>query len=147
MLILNLEKLSQTVRNFQEINDSGYKKNSNLGDYLQELKTLYFFVDEFTNLLDTKIGLDAIALLQGLNYELKFVKHEESGRPFISKGFLDQAKNCATKNVNIFKNLITENTPLIGVEPSAILGFRDEYIRLADDKASAEKIAKNSKIS
>jgi type 1 glutamine amidotransferase len=32
---------------------------------------------------------------------------------------------------------------LIGIEPSAILTFRDEYIRLADDNASAEKLAKN----
>ncbi|QDO94827.1 FAD-binding protein [Formosa sediminum] len=109
-----------------------------------KIKTLYFFVDEFTNLLDTKIGLDAIALLQGLNYELKFVKHEESGRAFISKGFLDQAKDCATKNVNIFKNLITENTPLIGVEPSAIFTFKDEYIMLAEDKEAAKQIAKHT---
>jgi Fe-S oxidoreductase len=32
---------------------------------------------------------------------------------------------------------------LIGIEPSAILTFRDEYIRLADDTESAKKLAKN----
>ncbi len=35
--------------------------------------------------------------------------------------------------------------PLIGIEPSAILTFRDEYIDLADDEnfAAAKQLAKN----
>ena len=57
---------------------------------------------------------------------------------------MKEAKEICNNNVTIFKDIITNETPLIGIEPSAILGFRDEYIRLADDKASAEKIAKNS---
>ncbi|WP_159023421.1 FAD-binding and (Fe-S)-binding domain-containing protein [Formosa sp. L2A11] len=110
----------------------------------KHIKTIHIFVDEFTNLLDTQIGLDAIALLQGLNYDLKFVKHEESGRAFISKGFLEQAKDCATKNVNIYKDLISEDTPLVGIEPSAIFTFKDEYIILAEDKDAAKYIAKHT---
>ncbi|CDF79406.1 FAD-linked oxidase-like protein [Formosa agariphila KMM 3901] len=111
---------------------------------VKNIKTIYFFVDEFTNLLDTEIGLDAIALLRGLNYDLKFVKHEESGRAFISKGFLEQAKDCATKNVNVYKDLISEKTPLVGLEPSAIFTFKDEYLKLTDDKESAKRIAKHT---
>ena len=72
------------------------------------------------------------------------IDHEESGRAFISKGFLEEAQDIANKNVSIFKDLISENTPLIGIEPSAILTFRDEYIRLAKDKESAEKLSKNT---
>src|SRR5690606_22015262 len=33
--------------------------------------------------------------------------------------------------------------PLLGIEPSSILTFRDEYLRLADAKKGAEKLAKN----
>ena len=41
--------------------------------------------------------------------------------------------------------LISEETPLIGIEPSAILTFRDEYIDLADDDLfeAAKMLAKN----
>ena len=106
-------------------------------------KTVYLFCDEFTNFYDVEIGKDLFYLLEKLGYNLILVNHEESGRSFISKGFLKQAKAVCNLNVAIFKDLITEETPLIGVEPSAILTFRDEYIRLADDKSSAEKIAKN----
>ncbi|MBT5099614.1 MAG: FAD-binding protein [Polaribacter sp.] len=106
-------------------------------------KTVYFFCDEFTNFYDVTIGKDAFYLFDKLGYNLKLIAHEESGRSFISKGFLKQAKAICNLNVAIFKDLITEETPLIGIEPSAILTFRDEYIRLADDTASAERIAKN----
>ena len=57
---------------------------------------------------------------------------------------LKEAKEICNNNIAIFKDIVTAETPLIGIEPSAILGFRDEYLRLADDKASAKKIAKNS---
>ncbi|WP_298899259.1 FAD-binding and (Fe-S)-binding domain-containing protein [uncultured Psychroserpens sp.] len=124
----NLYKVLQNSKN--ELNNNDY------------IKTIYLFNDEFTNYLDTSIGIDAITLLQGLNYEVKIIKHHESGRAFLSKGLLDQAKDFANKNVSLFKELISEDTPLVGIEPSAILTFKDEYLRLADDKESAEHLAK-----
>ena len=107
-------------------------------------KVVYFFCDEFTNFYDVEIGKDAFHLLDRLGYQLRLIDHEESGRSFISKGFLKEAKAVCNTNVAIFKTLITAETPLIGIEPSAILTFRDEYIRLADDAVSAEKIAQNT---
>ncbi len=101
------------------------------------------FCDEFTNYYDVNVGIDAYELLTQLGYEVVIVDHEESGRAYISKGFLEEAKALANKNVNIFAPIISEDCQLIGIEPSAILTFRDEYIRLADDKAAAEKLSKN----
>ncbi|WP_027126358.1 FAD-binding and (Fe-S)-binding domain-containing protein [Gelidibacter mesophilus] len=106
--------------------------------------TIHFFNDEFTNHLDTPIGQDAIALLKGLNYQVKFVSHSESGRAFISKGLLEQAKKVANENVAIFKDLVSVETPLIGIEPSAILTLTDEVPKLADDKVAAKHIAKHT---
>jgi FAD/FMN-containing dehydrogenase/Fe-S oxidoreductase len=104
---------------------------------------VYLFCDEFTNYYDVQVGIDAFELLTVLGYEVVVVKHEESGRAFISKGFLEEAKAIANINVGIFSSIISNDTPLIGIEPSAILTFRDEYLRLADDKESAEGLAKN----
>ena len=119
----------------QNISSSAVEKSS---------KTVYLFCDEFTNFYDVEIGKDAFYLFEKLGYKLQIINHEESGRSYISKGFLKEAKEVCNKNITVFKDLITDKTPLIGIEPSAILTFRDEYIRLADDKASAEKIAKNT---
>ena len=94
--------------------------------------------------MDSAIGKDAIELLFGLNYAVKTINHPESGRSFISKGFLKEAQKVAKKNIALFKEIISEEQPLIGIEPSAILGFRDEYERLVDDTAAAKVLAKNT---
>jgi FAD/FMN-containing dehydrogenase/Fe-S oxidoreductase len=105
---------------------------------------IYLFIDEFTNYYDSNVGIDTIELLTKLEYKVIITKHEESGRSFISKGILDKAKEKVNFNVDFFKDLIKKETPLVGIEPSAILTFRDEYLRLADDKESAKKIASNT---
>jgi len=104
---------------------------------------VYLFCDEFTNFYDVGVGVDTYELLTQLGYQVVIIDHQESGRAFISKGFLEQAKAIATSNVAVFKDIITADKPLLGIEPSAILTFRDEYIRLAEDKAAAEKLAKH----
>jgi len=107
------------------------------------IKTVYLFNDEFTNYLDAQIGIDAIELLQKLNYKVLILQNPESGRGYISKGFLEEAKEVANKNIELFSDLISEETPLIGIEPSAILGFRDEYLRLANNLEKAKKLSQN----
>ncbi|MFT3935940.1 MAG: FAD-linked oxidase C-terminal domain-containing protein [Chitinophagaceae bacterium] len=108
-------------------------------------KKVYLFCDEFTNYNDTKIGITAIQLLEKLGYEVIIPEHEESGRSWLSKGLIRKAKTIAQKNIELLYPLINETTPLIGIEPSAILTFRDEYIDLADDDQleKAKQLAKN----
>jgi Fe-S oxidoreductase len=98
-----------------------------------DTKKVYLFCDEFTNYNDTEIGIKAVLLLEKLGYEVDIPQHEESGRAWLSKGLLRKAKKIAQKNVSLLSPIITENTPLIGIEPSAILTFRDEYVDLVDD--------------
>ena len=104
---------------------------------------LYLFCDEFTNYYDVQVGIDALELLTTLGYTVLVIDHEESGRAFISKGFLEEAKLIAIKNVATFAPLINDDCPLVGIEPSAILTFRDEYLRLVENKAAANQLAKN----
>lgn len=106
-------------------------------------KKVYFFFDEFTNLYDVSIGKQAIQLLDHLGYQILAVQHPESGRSYISKGFLDQASEIAEKQITLFGSLISEEIPLVGVEPSAILSFRDEYKRLVKNPEQAKKLAQN----
>ncbi len=121
-----------------------YKEAVKQNNTKKYIKTIYLFADEFTNHLDTEIGIDALQLLDHLDYQVILLKHAESGRAFLSKGFLEQAKEVTDINISIFKNVITKETPLVGIEPSAILTFRDEYPRLANDKESAQSIASNT---
>ena len=96
-------------------------------------RKVYLFCDEFTNYNDTGIGIKTILLLERLGYEVEIPEHEESGRAWMSKGLLRKAKRIANRNIGLLSGLVSADTPLIGVEPSAILSFRDEYPDLADD--------------
>lgn len=112
----------------------------------QYYKQVYLFCDEFTNYNDAAIGIKAIQLLNRLGYGVQVINHEESGRTWLSKGLVRKAKAIANKNIAVFSQLVSEDTPLIGIEPSAILTFRDEYPDLAEDELldAAKKIAANS---
>jgi len=112
----------------------------------QNKRTVYLFCDEFTDYNDVGIGKTAYRLLTALGYEVKLAKHVESGRTYLSKGLLRKAKQIANKNVHYLKDLISADTPLIGIEPSAIITFRDEYLDLVDEALlpSARHIAKHA---
>lgn len=120
--------------------------NKNISKGNSKNGKVYLFSDEFTNFNESDIGIKAIRLLEKLGYEVVIPKHLESGRTFLSKGLLRTAKKIAIQNTLFLKDLISEETPLIGIEPSAILSFRDEYPDLVgkDLKAVAKKLAKNA---
>lgn len=108
--------------------------------------TIYLFNDEFTNYNESDIGIKAILLLTRLGYEVKIPLHRESGRTYLSKGLLRTSKKIANQNVQMLKDLISAETPLIGIEPSAILAFRDEYPELvsADLRIAATELASHT---
>ncbi len=110
-------------------------------------KKIYLFADEFTNYNDAEIGIIAIKLFEKLGYNVVIPDIFESGRTYISKGLIKKAKKIAEKNINILKNIISEKSPLIGIEPSTILSFRDEYpdfFKNSEMKKTARKIAENT---
>jgi FAD/FMN-containing dehydrogenase/Fe-S oxidoreductase len=108
--------------------------------------SVFLFADEFSNFNDVEIGIKAVKLLNKAGYEVKIPDAAESGRTFLSKGLIRKAKKIANKNIALLKDLITDETPLIGIEPSAILTFRDEYPELVDPvlKGHALNLAKNA---
>lgn len=109
-------------------------------------KRVYLFSDEFTNYNDTAIGITAYKLLRALGYEVIIPEHLESGRTYLSKGFVKEAKKIAMRNVTMLKDVISAQTPLLGIEPSAIITFRDEYVDLVDPslKEEAKDLGKNA---
>ncbi len=110
-----------------------YRKNRTSGK-AESKRRVYLFCDEFTNYNDTEIGIKTVKLLERLGYEVIIPEHKESGRTWLSKGLVRKAQELVNKNIELLIPLISEDTPLIGVEPSAILTFRDEYPDLAYEK-------------
>jgi Fe-S oxidoreductase len=112
----------------------------------EKIGKVYLFADEFTNYNESHIGIKTILLLNKLGYEVVIPKHMESGRTFLSKGMVRKAKKIANFNVRHLSELISNETPLIGIEPSTILTFRDEYPELVDSglQEKAKLLARNA---
>ncbi|MCR5659751.1 MAG: FAD-binding protein [Bacteroidales bacterium] len=107
---------------------------------------VYLFADEFTNFQEAELGITFAKLLLHLGYKVEIPKHVESGRAAISKGNLKLAKKFAYKNVCLLKDKVSEQTPLVGIEPSCILSFRDEYPDLipAEMRHEAQQLGHNA---
>ena len=106
-------------------------------------RKVYLFADEFTDHQEAELGLTFVRLLNRLGYRVEIPKHGESGRAAISKGCLRLAKKLAVRNVALLKDVVSEDAPLIGIEPSCILSFRDEYPDLVppEMRADAKRLA------
>ena len=93
---------------------------------------VHLFCDEFTDYNDLEAGIATVELLELLGYQVTLPAHVESGRASLSKGLVRRAKTFAEDNVRLLTPVVSAREPLIGIEPSAILGFRDEYPSLVD---------------
>ena len=100
---------------------------------------LILYIDEFSQYLDVSLAKDGLYVLCALGYDVQLF-YGESGRTYISKGFLKEAKLLALKNLEKLEPLLREEIPILGLEPSAILTFRDEYKRFHKDNELQEKL-------
>lgn len=109
-------------------------------------KRVYLFLDEFTQYEEPELVETFVRLMNRLGYEVIVPKHTESGRAAISKGCLRLARRYAEKNIRLLKDLVSDETPLVGIEPSCILTFCDEYPELVANGRMGEEareLAKN----
>ncbi|MGE9291511.1 MAG: FAD-binding and (Fe-S)-binding domain-containing protein, partial [Puniceicoccales bacterium] len=104
---------------------------------------VWFFNDEFTNFNDVHVGIKAVELLEKLGYSVELPEHGESGRTWLSKGLVREAKKLINTNLRALAGKVTADQPMVGVEPSGILTFRDEALDLAepDMRDSAREMA------
>ncbi len=123
-----------------------HAKNANPPSLAYPNGRVFLFCDEFTNYNDTPVGIKAVQLLNKLGYEVVIPEHVESGRAHFSKGLVREGQKFAIRNVELLKDVVTTQSPLIGLEPSCILGFRDEYPDLVPDRLldAANALAKNA---
>ena len=59
----------------------------------------------------------------------------------ISKGFLKEAKQRARENVEELAPYAAKGLPIVGLEPSCILTFRDDYLDLLGNDSKARAVA------
>jgi Fe-S oxidoreductase len=103
-------------------------------------------IDIFTNYHEPKIGKAAVRFLESHGYKVIVPDFHEVGRPQISKGMLEHAKQILDQNLPKLSAFAEQGLPIIGLEPSEILTLRDEYVDLCDEDQvySAQQVAKQA---
>ncbi|MGQ9846888.1 MAG: FAD-binding and (Fe-S)-binding domain-containing protein, partial [Bacteroidales bacterium] len=119
-------------RNFPTLSKQSLESWSKKNLKNKQYSEIFIFNDEFTNFLDSELGIYAVLLLEKLGYQVRILPMMESGRTYISKGLIKKAQKIAYKNIDFLAKTIPPNGVIIGIEPAAILSFRDEYIEFAN---------------
>jgi len=103
-------------------------------------------VDIFTNYHEPEIAISASRVLNALGYDVLVPFVKPTGRPQISKGLLDEAAEICRENIKRYFPFAERGIPIVGLESSEILTFRDEYTDLCSDgdMNKAQAIASHS---
>jgi FAD/FMN-containing dehydrogenase/Fe-S oxidoreductase len=98
------------------------------------------FNDEFSNFTDPEVGIAAVEVLEAAGFRTRLATLD-SGRTQISKGFLRSARRKLAQAVRVLAPDARRDVPIIGLEPSAILGLRDEAPDLVPEDLRADAAA------
>ncbi len=108
-------------------------------------RKVLFFHDTWVTYYHPEVGKSAVELLEAAGYEVLLERRRACcGRPMLSKGRIEQAREMARKNVSLLAKYAAEGIPVVGTEPSCILTFRDEYPDLLPGDGDAKSLAGNS---
>jgi len=104
-----------------------------------------YFHDTWVTYNHPEVGKAAVNLLEKAGLEVILVSNRVCcGRPMLSKGMIEPARERALKNVSLLAPYVREGIAVVGTEPSCILTFRDEYLDLLPQNEDAGILSKNS---
>ena len=99
------------------------------------------FVDTFTNYNHPNLGQAATKVLEHMGYQVVLPRTKCCGRAMLSKGMMDRARSNARSNVESVFPYVESGAKLVGIEPSCILSFRDDYVDLLGGDRKAQAVA------
>jgi len=109
-------------------------------------REIVLYIDEFTSTEAPQLVQSALEVLTVLGYRVHVPPSSPSARPELSKGFLPRARRLAHRNIEALTPYVERGCSIVGLEPSAILGFADEYPHLVhpDYRVRALALAEKS---
>ena len=100
--------------------------------------------DTFTNYNHPYLGWSATKVLERMGYQVIIPRTKCCGRPMLSKGMMDKARANARFNIDSLFPYVERGAKLVGLEPSCVLSFRDDYVDLFAGDSKARAVAENS---
>jgi Fe-S oxidoreductase len=84
-----------------------------------------------------------VKVLEAAGARVELVPYRCCGRPLLSKGLVREAKKQAQENIAALKPYVEQGVPILGIEPSCVTAFTDDYPSLvpgADSEALAKAV-------
>ena len=88
--------------------------------------------DAFTRVYESQLVLDIYDFFSQLGYTVYVPPFFASGKLLHIRGFLQPFNAIVQKNAQYLRHLEALGMPLIGIEPSIVLTYRDEYAQFGD---------------
>ncbi len=88
--------------------------------------------DAFTSAYETGLVIDLLDLLRNLGFTPFVAPLRPNGKPLHVHGFLPQFERAARANAAMLRALEAEGVPLVGLDPSITLTYRQEYAEVID---------------
>ena len=102
---------------------------------------LTLFLDCFNAYQTPAIAVAAYEVLSAAGFAVSTVAGRCCGRPMISKGLVDDARQAARATVDRLAPIAARGEPIVGLEPSCLLSLRDEYLYLLPGDERARTVA------
>ncbi len=99
------------------------------------------FNDTWNEYQRPEVGEGAVRVLAAAGARVRLPAVVCCGRPMLSEGLVDEARENARRNVELLYPLVERGLPLVGLEPSCILTLRDDYKKLLPGDGRVEKLA------
>ena len=110
----------------------------------QDKPKVVLFNDTFNTYNSPEVAIAATEVLEAAGYQVVLSNHGCCGRPMISKGLVDQAREAARKTVEALAPFAKEGIPIIGLEPSCLLSLKDEYSYLLPEHPMVQVVAEHA---
>ncbi len=99
------------------------------------------WADTFNNFFKPETLVAGVAVLEAVGCEVIVPKKMLCcGRPLYDYGMLKTAKKLLVEIMDHLEEAITENVPIVGLEPSCVSVFRDELINLFPENKIARQL-------
>lgn len=96
-----------------------------------ESNAVVIFTDSFTGTIDTQILLSSIEFIKKAGYIPYLTEPQASGKALIVAGYIDKFKSNAERLAKLFNPLFALNIPVVSLENTVALMFRDEVRKFA----------------
>ncbi|MDJ0844390.1 FAD-binding and (Fe-S)-binding domain-containing protein [Crocosphaera sp.] len=100
----------------------------------EQKNSIILLQDAFTSFYESQLVMDTYHFLETLGYHVYILPFFINGKPLHLKGFITSFKTVVQQNINHLKTVLDLDIPLIGIEPSMTLTYRDEYNKIAGDQ-------------